>query len=118
MSKDLKSMKTTSFLGENTELIGNLSVKGGLRIDGKLKGSIESESAVIIGDHAHINANINARVVIASGRVEGDIHAQGHVQINLPGSMKGSIETQELIVEKGVYFDGSCQIIEPDSEEL
>lgn len=112
--KDFRHAKTTSFLGEGTELEGRLEVKGGLRIDGKLKGSIHSGSVVTLGDTADVQADIHARAVISSGHVEGDIVSAEHVQLSLPGSVKGSIQTRELVLEKGVFFDGSCTITEPE----
>ena len=34
--------------------------------------------------------------------------------VDVPGgSINGSIETRELVLEKGVFFDGSCKITEP-----
>jgi cytoskeletal protein CcmA (bactofilin family) len=114
MAKDYRHAKTTSFLGEGTELDGRLDVRGGLRIDGKLKGSIRSGSVVTLGDTAHVEADIQALAVISSGHVEGDIVSAEHVQLSLPGSVKGSIRTRELILEKGVFFDGSCTITEPE----
>ncbi|HKJ00127.1 MAG TPA: polymer-forming cytoskeletal protein [bacterium] len=114
MSKDYRHAKTTSFLGQGTELEGRLELRGGLRIDGKLKGSVLSGSVVTLGDTAHVEADIHARAVISSGRIEGDIVSAEHVQLSLPGSVKGSIHTRELVLEKGVFFDGSCKITEPD----
>jgi cytoskeletal protein CcmA (bactofilin family) len=114
MSKDYRSAKTTSFLGEGTELEGRLEVRGGLRIDGKLKGSVLSGSVVTLGDTADVQADIHARAVISSGHIEGDIVSAEHVQLSLPGSVKGSIQTRELVLEKGVFFDGSCKITEPE----
>jgi cytoskeletal protein CcmA (bactofilin family) len=114
MSKDYRSAKTTSFLGEGTELEGRLEVRGGLRIDGKLKGSVLSGSVVTLGDTAEVHADIHARAVISSGHIEGDIVSAEHVQLSLPGSVKGSIQTRELVLEKGVFFDGSCKITEPE----
>jgi cytoskeletal protein CcmA (bactofilin family) len=114
MTKDYRHAKTTSFLGEGTELDGKLEVRGGLRIDGKLKGSIHSGSVVTLGDTAHVEADIHARAVISSGSVEGDIVSAEHVQLSLPGSVKGSIRTRELVLEKGVFFEGSCTIVEPE----
>lgn len=114
MSKSLRHVKTTSFLGENTELNGRLTVEGGLRIDGKLKGAIHSGSVVTLGENAHVEADIHARAVISSGRIEGDILSAEHVQVSLPGSVRGAIQTRELVLEKGVYFDGSCKIVEPE----
>ena len=115
MPKELRNAKTTSFISEGTVLEGVLEVKGGIRIDGALKGTIHSDSVVILGDTAQVQANIVAAVVVSSGKVEGDIHSETQVQVNLPGSVKGSIRTRELILEKGVFFEGSCQIIEPEA---
>ena len=114
MSKDYRHAKTTSFLGAGTELEGRLEVRGGLRIDGRLKGHIESGSVVTLGETAEVEADVHAQVVVSSGRVVGDIIAAEHVQLSLPGSLTGSIRTRELVLEKGVFFDGSCTIVEPE----
>lgn len=113
MAKDFRSMKTTSFIAEGTELSGTLTIKSGIRIDGKVRGDIRSESVVYLGDTAKVDANIDAEAVISSGKIKGDISSARHVSISNPGSINGSIETQELVLEKGVVFDGSCKIIEP-----
>jgi len=115
MSKEFRHAKTTSFLGEGTELEGRLEVRGGLRIDGHLKGSILSGSVVTLGDSADVEADIHAEAVISSGRIVGDIEAAEHVQLSLPGSVTGAIKTRELTLEKGVFFDGSCTIVEPEA---
>ena len=115
MKKEHKNHKTTSFLGENTRLEGTLTIKGGLRVDGQIKGSVISESMITVGENALIEADLEARTIISSGRIEGKISSADYVEISLPGSIKGSIETRELILEKGVYFDGTCKIIEPDA---
>ena len=58
MSKTFRDVKTTSFLAEGTELDGVLTVEGGIRIDGRVKGKINSESVVYVGDQAEIEADI------------------------------------------------------------
>ncbi len=115
MKKDLHNVKTTSFLGEGTELNGKLYVEGGLRIDGRLKGSVISASLVTLGDHAHVEAKVEAKALISSGTIVGDIVSASYVELSLPGWVKGSIQTRELILEKGVYFEGSCKIVEPEN---
>ena len=110
MAKDFHNVKTTSFVAQGTELNGTLTVKGGIRIDGRLKGEIYSDSVVVLGKTARVDANIHARAVISSGKIKGNITSAQHVEISNPGSISGSIETRELILEQGVYFDGSCKI--------
>jgi len=107
-------VKTTSFISEGTELEGDLRVEGGLRVDGTLKGSLISGSVVTFGDKAHVHAHIEAQAVISSGHIEGDIVSAEQVQLTLPARVKGAIRTRELVLEKGVYFDGSCKIVEPE----
>lgn len=114
MSKDYRGAKTTSFVGAGTQLEGRLEVRGGLRIDGKLKGSVVSGSVITLGDTAEVEGDLRARAVISSGHIDGDIVSAEHVQLSLPGSVKGSIHTRELVLEKGVFFDGSCRIAEPE----
>ena len=113
MAQSFRDHKTTSFLAEGTELEGVLQVKGGIRIDGKVKGEIQSESVIYVGDQAVIDANIAAEGVISSGRITGDIKTGQQVMVSVPGSIKGGIETRELILEKGVYFDGTCKLVDP-----
>ncbi|MEE8555531.1 MAG: polymer-forming cytoskeletal protein [bacterium] len=113
MAHSFRDHKTTSFLGEGTELEGVLVVKGGIRIDGHVKGEIQSESVVYVGENAVIEADITAEGLISSGKVTGDVRAGQQVMVNLPGSIDGSVETRELILEKGVYFNGTCKILEP-----
>jgi cytoskeletal protein CcmA (bactofilin family) len=112
MASSFRDHKTTSFLAEGTELEGVLEVKGGIRIDGKVKGEIKSESVVYVGDQAEIEARITAEGLITSGKIVGDVKTGQQVMVSVPGSIKGAIETRELIVEKGVYFDGTCTLID------
>lgn len=114
MSKDFRNTKITSFVGAGTFLEGRLEVRGGLRIDGKVKGSVLSGSVITLGDSAQVEGDLRARAIISSGHIEGDILSAEHVQLSLPGSVKGAIQTRELVLEKGVFFDGSCQIAEPE----
>ena len=114
MAKSIENVKTTSFLAKSTDLSGKLMVKHGIRIDGRISGSIESESVIYLGESAEVSADITTETLLSSGQVEGDIKASNHVQINLPGSLKGSVETRELIVEKGVFIEGACKIIEQE----
>ncbi len=110
MIKDFKNAKTTSILGKSTEFEGVLTLKGGIRIDGKFSGDLTSDSVIFMGETADVKARIHAEAVISSGQVEGEIVSKKQVQINLPGSFKGSVETRELILEKGVFFDGPCKM--------
>lgn len=105
--------KTTSFLSDACELKGNLFSKGGIRIDGKIQGTLNCESTVFIGETAEVEADVTTKSLIAGGSITGSITAEDTVQINRPGSIRGEILTGNLRIEKDVYFNGRCRLLNP-----
>jgi cytoskeletal protein CcmA (bactofilin family) len=100
----------TTLLGRGSEFEGKLSFEGTVRIDGKLSGEIFTDDVLIIGEGAEVNAEINVGAIIIEGTVHGNIHAKRSVEIHTPGRVRGNIATPSLYIEKGVTFDGQCQM--------
>jgi len=48
--------------------------------------------------------------VVIEGTVHGNIQAKRSVEIRTPGRVRGNISTPSLFIEKGVVFDGHCQM--------
>lgn len=113
-----KEFKTTSFLDSSIELTGKLHVKGGIRIDGKVKGIIKSESTIYAGDTARIQAEVSTVSLVASGKINGKIFAEDTVKIIDSGEITGDIHTCNLGIDKNVYFNGKCQILNPKNNIL
>ncbi len=108
-----KENKTTSFLSESCELKGELYTKGGIRIDGKLRGSLNCESVIYIGETGEVEAEIATRSLVSGGKITGNVTAEDAVHINSPGSIEGEIRTCNLAIDKNVYFNGKCHLLTP-----
>lgn len=102
--------EVTTLLGRGSEFEGKLSFEGTVRIDGKLTGEIFSDDVLIIGEGAEVKAEINVGSLIIEGSVQGNINAKRSVEIHTPGRVRGNIITPSLFMEKGVLFDGNCQM--------
>jgi cytoskeletal protein CcmA (bactofilin family) len=100
----------TTLLGRGSEFEGKLSFEGTVRIDGKLAGEIFTDDVLIIGEGAEVSAEINVGAVVIEGTVHGNIQAKRSVEIRTPGRVRGNISTPSLFIEKGVVFDGQCQM--------
>jgi cytoskeletal protein CcmA (bactofilin family) len=100
----------TTLLGRGSEFEGKLSFEGTVRIDGKLAGEIFTDDVLIIGEGAEVSAEINVGSVVIEGTVHGNIQAKRSVEIRTPGRVRGNISTPSLFIEKGVVFDGQCQM--------
>jgi cytoskeletal protein CcmA (bactofilin family) len=100
----------TTLLGRGSEFEGKLTFEGTVRIDGKLTGEIFSDDVLIVGEGAEIKAEINVGAIVIEGTVQGNIHAKRSVEIRTPAKVRGNITTPSLFIEKGVLFDGTCQM--------
>jgi cytoskeletal protein CcmA (bactofilin family) len=106
----LGGQEVTTLLGRGSDFEGKLSFEGTVRIDGKLTGEIFSDDVLIIGEGAEVRAEINVGSIIVEGSVEGNINAKRSVELHTPGRVRGNIITPSLYIEKGVIFDGNCQM--------
>ena len=107
---DSAPSEVTTLLGRGSEFEGKLSFEGTVRVDGKLSGEIFTDDVLIIGEGAEVHAEINVGAIIIEGTVHGNIHAKRSVEIRTPGRVRGNITTPSLFIEKGVVFDGNCQM--------
>jgi cytoskeletal protein CcmA (bactofilin family) len=105
-----------AFLGEDTEFDGKFSFTGTVRIDGRFSGEILSSGILIIGESAVVESKVHVGDLIIRGEVHGDIVAENKIEINVPGKLFGNIQTQKLVVEEGVVFNGNCKMQALDKE--
>lgn len=100
----------TTLLGKGSEFEGKLSFEGTVRVDGKLTGEIFTDDVLLVGEGAEVNAEVTVGSIVIQGTVRGNITAKRSVEIHSPGRVKGNINTPSLFIEKGVVFDGNCQM--------
>ena len=107
--KEMDEGKITGFFDKDTEFKGELSFKGSFRIDGNFKGSILSDSTLIIGDKGKVEADVKVGHILINGEIKGTIQATEKVEIHSQGRVFGTIITPKLVVEEGAYLEANCQ---------
>lgn len=107
LSKDKEKLK--SFLGAQSELQGELTAEGILRMDGMLTGKIHADQ-VILSETATIKGDIVAKRIIVGGKVEGSLRATDLVEITSKGKVKGEIYTKKFLVMEGGEFNGQIEM--------
>jgi len=107
-----------SFLGEGTDVNGEVRFTDLLRVDASVSGAILSEAgSLLIGERGRVKANVEAASVEVHGSVEGSITAKTKVEIRASGRVHGDIYTPALIIEFGAIFDGKCHMDSTAREE-
>jgi len=96
----------TTLLGRGATFEGKLTFDGTVRIDGRFKGEVFSDDTLVIGEGAHVEAEIDIGEVIIQGTVVGNVKAKRSIEIHAPGRVKGDVHTPVLQIDKGVVFEG------------
>ncbi|MSP91646.1 MAG: polymer-forming cytoskeletal protein [Myxococcales bacterium] len=99
-----------ALLGKGSEFQGKLTFEGTVRIDGRFTGEIFSDGVLIIGEGAEVQAEIRVAAVQVWGLVTGNVTATEAVELHAPAELRGNITSPALHIDKGVYFDGACQM--------
>lgn len=107
---DLNINDVHSILGPESSFEGKLVFDGTVRIDGRFKGEIQTNNVLVVGQGAHVEATIAVGSVIINGDVVGDVTAKQSVEIHSPGRLRGNVSTPQLMIAKGVMFDGTCRM--------
>src|SRR5207302_7425624 len=99
-----------ALLGKGSSFEGKLLFEGRVRIDGKFTGEIHSSDLLIIGEGADVKGDVSVGTLVISGDYNGNARAAKSVEIKAPAKVRGSIITASIMIERGVFFDGTCKM--------
>lgn len=116
-SQRIDFSEVRGFLEEGTQLKGELSFGGAVRLEGYLEGEIVRGDVLIIGERGQVNAEIDVGILQVSGQVHGNITASQRVELLGPGRVTGTIRTPCLVIWKGAVFNGKCEMAGPQGTE-
>ena len=97
-------------IGKDTTFTGTIDVKGGLRVDGVVKGKIVSSDDVQIGPTGFVEAQIESKATIVAGRLVGNIISSERIELQAKSDVEGDLRTKSLIIEQGAIFCGGCHM--------
>lgn len=102
-------------IGKDTVFTGTIDIKGGIRIDGTVKGKIISDDTVTVGTTGYVEADVEAISAVVAGKVIGNLNAGESVELQAQSDVEGDIRTKSLVVEQGAVFCGGCHMKEGKS---
>jgi len=111
-----------SLIGEGTVFTGDLMLKGGARIDGKVVGRITAQSLLVVGPTGDVEAQeLRATSLAVCGSVRGKLVVRERLEIQAGGRVSGHIvmemEREGLVVAPGGIFEGTVEYAHGSSRE-
>ncbi len=99
-----------SLIGLSTNIDGNLYFKGGLRIDGNVKGNViaseDQGSMLIISENAMICGEVRAAHVVVDGTILGPVFSTELLELLPKARITGDVNYKALEMNSGATVTG------------
>jgi cytoskeletal protein CcmA (bactofilin family) len=105
-----KDTSPVYLISEGTTVVGDIISDHGIRVSGKVKGTIKSNGKCIIASTAQIEGDIKAVDADISGLVSGEITISNKLILRDSARIVGKVTTSILNVEDGAKLSGTCEM--------
>ena len=106
--KDMK--ETINTIGVGTIVSGDIDSKGDIRVDGTLKGTVNTLGKVVLGKEGVIEGDVSCNSADIAGVVNAKITVSQLLLLKSTAKLNGDIVTNKLSIEPGAAFTGSCSM--------
>lgn len=108
-----------TLVGSRTELKGDITFTGGLRIDGKLKGNItakgDGNSTLVLSENAVVIGNVSVPHIITNGTIKGTVRAAERIELQPKAEVAGDLYYKVMEMASGAVVNGNLVREVPDA---
>ncbi len=99
-----------SLIGVGTQIEGNVTFSGGLRVDGEIKGNVVAAegqpSTLVVSEQASIDGEIHVSHLVVNGSINGPVHSAEFLELQARSRVKGDVHYNTLEMHLGAVVDG------------
>ena len=99
-----------SLIGVATKIEGNLHFKGGLRIDGHVKGNVtaddEQAGMLVISEHAKVEGEVRVAYLVVNGEIAGPVFSSELLELQPKARITGDVNYKALEMHGGAVVSG------------
>ena len=103
-----------SLLGREIKVVGKITSKGALLLDGVLEGEITA-SKLVIEKSAKVVGSVTSEDLVIKGRIIGPVFGK-KVRFGSSARVEGDTFHETIAIEDGAYYEGSIRRYSSESE--
>jgi len=112
-----------TLIGESTVITGDIHFSGGLRVDGRICGSIVSangkqHSLLVLSEQGMVEGKIKVPYIVINGTVRGPIHCDESLELQPAAKISGDIFYKTIKIHQGAVIEGKMVRNETSQPEL
>jgi cytoskeletal protein CcmA (bactofilin family) len=101
-----------TLVGGDAMIVGDISFKGGLHVEGRIEGDVSAEDAngraiLVLSETGVIQGQIRVPNVILNGTVEGDVYVSHRLELATRARIRGDVYYSLLEMAIGAEVNGN-----------
>lgn len=109
-NKKKEMTETINTIGAGTTITGDTKSVGDIRVDGIIKGSVNTKGKVVLGKDGVVEGDVVCVSADISGTLKAKITVSELLSLKSTAKLHGDIVTNKLSIEPGAVFTGSCSM--------
>ena len=110
MARPNETSGVVNLIGVGTNISGDITSSGDIRVDGTLEGSINTKGKVVVGSTGVVEGDVVCQNADISGELKAKISVSELLSLKATAKLDGDIVTNKLAIEPGATFSGSCSM--------
>ena len=107
--------RLSSLIDGGVEIVGDVLITDGLRIDGRVQGEVRSRpdarGLLVLSDKGSIEGSVKVHDAVINGTIKGDIEVEHFLELQPGARVTGNISYRKLRMECGASVDGRLQCL-------
>ena len=103
-----------TIIGQGSFFRGDIEAPGFTRVDGNVKGNLNAEGRVVVGETARMKSSISGTSVTIGGVVDGNILASEKLIVLSTALIIGDIVTRRIEAGEGCMIHGRVRVCQTE----
>lgn len=121
-SKNKPQSRIDTLIGAETRVEGDIHFKGGLRVDGSVRGNVSENQVtpgtLVLSEHGRIEGAITVSQAVINGKVVGPVRANQYIELQTKSRVTGDVYYKSLEMHTGAVIEGKLIYLGDTVEEV
>ena len=110
-----------TLISAGTEISGDLTFSGGMRIDGIVRGNVKVtgnvDGALVLSQAARVEGEVKVTHAVVNGTILGPLQAKDYVELQSKAKVTGDVSYRTIEVQIGAVAQGRLQYLEDPKDD-
>ncbi|MBT3175063.1 MAG: polymer-forming cytoskeletal protein [Lentimicrobiaceae bacterium] len=106
-----------NIIANGTSITGDITSGGDFRIEGSVKGKIETKGRIVVGESGVVVGELACTNADIMGNVKGVLKVTNLTILKSTAVFEGDVDTKKISIETGAKFIGNCTMISQQSKQ-